>query len=46
MKAGANLTVFATADWATGAPDLRGEMLNEETEKLESHGGPWSSKVM
>ena len=46
MKAGANLTVFATADWATGAPDLRGETLNEGTEKLESTGGPWSSKVM
>lgn len=46
MTAGADLTVFAAADWATGAPDLRGEMLNEGTEKLESTGGPWSSKVM
>lgn len=46
MKAGAELTVFAKADWATGAPDPRGEMLNEGIEKLESTGGPWNSKVM
>lgn len=46
MKAGAELTVFAKADWAAGAPDPRGEMLNEGIEKLELTGGPWSSEVM